>query len=157
MPYLIDGHNLIPVVPGLRLADPDDEAQLIGLLRTFCARTRSRAAVFFDRGLLGAGSLSGGGGVTVHFVRPPRTADEAIAAHLAALKGEARNWTVVSSDREILRAAKRAGARSVTSSAFARRLASPASSPPEGKPDSPSNKEEVAYWEKRFRERRKHR
>jgi predicted RNA-binding protein with PIN domain len=155
MPYLIDGHNLIPVVPGLRLTDPDDEAKLIGLLRDFCTRTRSRATVFFDRGLLGPGSLSGGAGVSVRFVRPPRTADEAIIAQLANLKGEARNWTVVSSDGEIQRAARRAGARSLSSRAFASTLASLASRPLESKPEAPSNKEEVAYWERRFRERRK--
>ena len=31
MPYLIDGHNLIPKM-GLKLADLDDEMQLIELL-----------------------------------------------------------------------------------------------------------------------------
>jgi predicted RNA-binding protein with PIN domain len=155
MPYLIDGHNLIPAVPGLHLDDPEDEAQLAGLLRAFCARTRSRATVFFDRGLLGAGSPSGGARVTVRFVRPPRTADEAIVAYLARLKGEARNWTVVSSDGEVQRAARRAGARPLTSRAFARLLLSPPLGPTEGKPEGPSNKEEVAYWERRFRERRK--
>lgn len=33
MNYLIDGHNLIARTPGLSLADPDDEAKLVQLLR----------------------------------------------------------------------------------------------------------------------------
>ena len=33
MHYLIDGHNLIARVPGLSLADPDDEVKLLQLLK----------------------------------------------------------------------------------------------------------------------------
>ena len=35
MPYLIDGHNLIPKL-GLRLESLDDEMELIAILQEFC-------------------------------------------------------------------------------------------------------------------------
>lgn len=153
MPYLIDGHNLIPCIPGLRLSDPEDEAKLIGLLRAFSLRERTRVTVYFDRGQLGAGSVPGGASVTVRFIRPPRTADDAIAAHLVALGGEARNWTVVSSDREVQRSARSAGARRLGSVVFARRLTQePGRVDPE-KPEAPGDTEDVRYWERRFRDR----
>ena len=49
MPYLIDGHNLIPRIPGLSLKDLDDETALIQILQRFAARQGSRVDVFFDR------------------------------------------------------------------------------------------------------------
>jgi predicted RNA-binding protein with PIN domain len=155
MPYLIDGHNLIPSVPGLRLSDPDDEVALVCLLQAFCIRERTRVTVYFDRGLLGPVPAQDLGGVTVRFVRSPRTADEAIAAHLNSLKGEARNWSVVSSDGEVRRSARRAGARALTSPAFARRLLPARRPPPEEKPEAPPDEEEVAEWERRFRQHRR--
>ena len=30
--YVVDGHNLVPKVPGMSLSDPDDETKLISLL-----------------------------------------------------------------------------------------------------------------------------
>ena len=42
MPYLIDGHNLIPKVAGLSLKAVDDEMQLIELLQEFCRIGASR-------------------------------------------------------------------------------------------------------------------
>ena len=36
MPYLIDGHNLIPKVRGLSLQSMDDEMELVELLQEFC-------------------------------------------------------------------------------------------------------------------------
>ena len=35
MPYLIDGHNLIPKL-GLRLDSVDDEMELVAILQEFC-------------------------------------------------------------------------------------------------------------------------
>ena len=35
MSYLIDGHNLIPKIPGLTLRQMDDENELIEILQRF--------------------------------------------------------------------------------------------------------------------------
>ncbi len=155
MPYLIDGHNLIAEVPGIRLGSVDDEAQLIGVLRAYCERTRSRATVYFDRGRPAAEAPASSGRVTARFVPSPRNADQAILRHLERLGGDARNWTVVSSDREIQTAAARAGARRVSSREFAGLLRQRLTSPTAEKPEGTVTKEDVAYWEKRFRRPRR--
>jgi len=45
---VIDGHNLIPKVPGIHLADPDDENKLIQMIGEYCRLSRTRADLFFD-------------------------------------------------------------------------------------------------------------
>ena len=151
MPYLVDGHNLIGQVPGIQLDDPDDEARLISLLRTFCARTGRGVTVYFDHRAPGSENPPSGGGLSVYFVTQPRTADQAIQTHLQRLRKEARNWTVISSDRAVQLAAQQSGARSLGSSTFARQLLG-RESPPETseKPDAPSSEEDIARWESLF-------
>ena len=51
MPILIDGHNLIGHLPGISLADVDDEDALVRLLIAFRARTGKAIAVVFDPGV----------------------------------------------------------------------------------------------------------
>ena len=67
MPYLIDGHNLIPKL-GLRLDSPDDEMELVAILQEFCRLERRQVEVYFD----GAPTPHAGtrklGTVTAHFV-----------------------------------------------------------------------------------------
>ncbi|MCG8348305.1 MAG: hypothetical protein MI924_11065, partial [Chloroflexales bacterium] len=54
MPVLVDGHNLIGQLPNLNLADHDDEAQLVMLLRHYTTRKRGRrVVVVFDHGVYG--------------------------------------------------------------------------------------------------------
>lgn len=122
MPYIIDGHNLIAALPDVSLADIDDEQQLLEKLDRFCASTRRKVLVFFDQGQIEAGLLQSGHFLRAVFVRPPRTADDAIRAELKKLGRNAVNWTVVSSDREVKHAAQEAGASTVDSQAFAEKL-----------------------------------
>jgi len=42
MPYLIDGHNLIPKIPGLRLDQLDDEQSLFALLDDYFKQIRKK-------------------------------------------------------------------------------------------------------------------
>lgn len=127
MPYIIDGHNLIPKIPGLSLRDPNDEMRLVEMLQRYCARRNVRVEVYFDRAAPGAGGKRRFGAVTAVFVRAGRTADQAIAARVRRLGKQARNWVVVSSDREVQQAARWAGARVVDSSTFAAELRAPSS------------------------------
>ncbi|HLO30861.1 MAG TPA: NYN domain-containing protein, partial [Anaerolineales bacterium] len=116
MPYLIDGHNLIPKL-GLRLDSIDDEMELIAILQEFCRlehTPRGHVEVFFD----GAPAAQAGtrklGAVTAHFVRLGTTADDAIRNRLKMLRKSARNWTVVSSDRQVQAEARAAFAEVVS-------------------------------------------
>jgi predicted RNA-binding protein with PIN domain len=121
MPYMIDGHNLIPKA-GLRLDSVDDELELIAALQEYSRASRKAIEVYFDGAPAGAAGTKRFGRVTAHFVRQASTADEAIRAHLKRLGGAAKNWTVVSSDRAVQMDAKAAGAGSQTSEMFAKGL-----------------------------------
>jgi predicted RNA-binding protein with PIN domain len=121
--YLVDGHNLIPHVPGLSLTDLDDEAALIELLAVYARVKRKRGiAVFFDKAApLRAGARSYGS-IRAHFVPASSSADEAIRRELSALGSKARNATVVSSDRTVQANARAARAGVISSEQFAAEL-----------------------------------
>ncbi|MFN3742150.1 MAG: NYN domain-containing protein [Anaerolineales bacterium] len=149
MPYLIDGHNLIPKL-GLSLRALDDEEQLIVRLQEFCRQERTRVEVYFDNAPPGQASTKRYGNVTAHFVRQGETADRAIAKRLASLGGEAKNWAVVSSDHEVQATARRFHAHVLSSEAFARRLRST----PGEKDEKPSSLDDVEMWLRLFGEKR---
>ncbi len=119
MSYIIDGHNLIPKIPGLSLAQVDDETRLIRLLMTFCQKKKSRAVVFFDKAAPGHQGGRAFGAVSAIFVSDRRKADDAIHDYLVAHRREARNFTVVSSDRQVQRDATSLHARVLSTEAFA--------------------------------------
>ena len=121
MPYLIDGHNLIPKL-GLRLDSMDDEAQLIPRLQEFCRMRRTQVELYFDGALPGQASTLKAGAVTAHFVRKGSSADAAIEFRLSRLGKAARNWIVVSSDRRVQGAAGAAHAGVLSSEDFAREM-----------------------------------
>ena len=154
MAYLIDGHNLIPNIPGLSLGDLDDETQLIQVLRDFCRREAKKAEVYFDNAPPGGGRTQRSGRVTAHFIRRGRTADQAIRGRLRALGRAAPNWTVVTSDREIAAAAREVRAGLLSSQDFARLLSDVSSidSPgPETDPDLSVLPDEVDEWLELFK------
>jgi predicted RNA-binding protein with PIN domain len=121
MPYLIDGHNLIPKL-GLQLASLDDEQALISRLQEFCRFRRTQAEVFFDGAPPGQAPIRKAGAVTAHFVRRGSSADAAIEIRLAQMGKTARNLTVVSSDGRVKRAARAAHAGILSSEEFAREM-----------------------------------
>jgi uncharacterized protein len=122
MNYLIDGHNLIPKLPGLDLRTIDDEIRLVELLQDYCRRSRNRAEVYFDNAPIGHSGARKYGLVTAHFIPQGRIADDAIRARLNMLGREARNWSVVSSDQRVQRDARAVHAQVVSSDEFARML-----------------------------------
>ena len=155
MPYLIDGHNLIPKVPGLSLRAIDDEMQLVLLLQEFCRRQRKKVEVYFDNGPPGQPRLRKYGTVAVRFTRAGTTADEAIARRLQRLGGAARNWTVVSSDLQVQSFARQARARVLSSEAFARLLSDALDEEPGEAEEGVEPKlsaEEIQRWLKIFGE-----
>ena len=155
MPYLIDGHNLIPRV-GLRLDSIDDEMELIGILQEFCRTEHRQVEVFFD----GAPAPQAGtrklGALTAHFVQLGNTADNAIRSRLKRLGRSARNWTVVSSDRQVQAEARAVLAEVISSDAFAALIKQVRSSAPKPGADRNLSQKEVEDWLKLFEERNHH-
>lgn len=121
MPYIVDGHNLIPKV-GLRLDAVDDEMALIEMLREFCRVKKAKVEIYFDGAPPGNANTRKFGYVTAHFVRRGRTADDAIRARLLKMGKRAKNWTVVSSDREVQASARSVQAKRISSSEFAHQV-----------------------------------
>jgi predicted RNA-binding protein with PIN domain len=149
MPYIIDGHNLIPKIPGLTLTAIDDEMQLVDLLLEFCRRRRKRIDVFFDKAPVGVPRSRNFGAVVARFVREGQTADHAIQKHLDRLGKQARNWTVVSSDKAVQSAARAAHAHYISAEVFAAEmLQALENNPPDPGASSDANlsPEEVDSW-----------
>lgn len=154
MPYLIDGHNLIGKLPTIALSDPDDEAALAQVLQAHLGRSRHRATVYFDRAAPGGTREIKLGLLTLHFVRRPATADDAIIARLRRLGGDAHNWTVVSSDRQVQAAAHAAGARVLDSEAFVAQMQTDRDSDQSTEKPEDMSDDELAYWEDVFNRRK---
>lgn len=151
MPYLVDGHNLIPKVSGLSLQAVDDEQQLIELLLEFCRRCRKKTEVFFDNSPSGQPRSQNLelGLVIARFVRQGQSADDAIRARLARLGKNARNWTVVSSDLAVQASARAAHAHYVSSESFAQKIEEDRiAAPPnlEKQPDASLTSQEIDDW-----------
>jgi predicted RNA-binding protein with PIN domain len=149
MPYLIDGHNLIPKL-GLRLDSIDDEMELIAILQEFHKRDRKPIDVYFD----GAPAHHAGtrklGTITAHFVRLGTTADNAIRLRLKSLGKSARNWTVISSDRRVQIEAKDVHAEVISSDTFAVMLKEARASAPKGSQDRKLSEDEINEWMRLF-------
>jgi len=151
MPYLIDGHNLIPKL-GLRLDSMDDEMELVTILQEFCRLERKKVEVYFD----GAPAPHAGtrklGTVTAHFIPQGRTADDAIRRRLKKMGKSARNWSVVSSDRQVQAETRAVRAEIISSDDFAKRLKQARDSAPKPTSDRQLSEQEVNDWLRLFKE-----
>lgn len=155
MPYLVDGHNLIPK-SGIRLEAVDDELELIAALQDFARRERVDIEVYFDGAPPGVAGSRRSGRISAHFVRLGSSADAAIKARLEQLGASARNWIVVSSDHQVQDAARRAHARSLRSEEFARQVREAAADAADDaaedvRTERRLSRQEVEEWLKIFR------
>ena len=151
MPHIIDGHNLIGKLSTIDLADPDDEIQLIRALVHYLIEVGKRGTVFFDHRAPASEREQKYGRLTARFSTHPRSADDDILQFLRSNAPEAPNYTVVTSDAELQKAANRIGARIMPSEEFAGLLTDrylddliP------GKPEETVSPEEIEYWEELF-------
>jgi predicted RNA-binding protein with PIN domain len=149
MPYLVDGHNLIPKL-GLRLESADDEMELVAVLQEFARLERREVEVYFDGAPAGHAGTRKLGALKAHFVRLGQSADSAMRARLQKMGRSARNWTVVSSDHEIRAAAHAAQAGSLTSEEFVKLLRQVMQVAPKPAEDKILSKNEVDDWMKLF-------
>src|SRR5690349_3561197 len=149
MPLLVDGHNLIGQLPGIDLADADDEAQLVMLLRRYATRKRGRqVVVVFDHGVYGHPQQLDGYGVTCYFAKSPQDADEQIIKRLKRISRPGE-WTLVTSDQHVAGVARDLRVRVISSQDFAAQLGAaraPAAAPLAEKHDVTLSEAEIAEW-----------
>ena len=122
MPHLIDGHNLIASLPSIRMDDPDKEARLVNLLKSWAAVSQKKCTVIFDRGLPGGASRMGTSAVKVIFAADQRSDADALIMRRISRARDRRGLTIVSSDREIRSCANRFGVKVMMSAEFASQL-----------------------------------
>ncbi len=157
MTLVIDGHNLIPKVPGLHLTDLDDESQLIQMIQEYCRLRRTNAELFFDGALPGMPGIKTGGLVHVHSVKKGITADQAIIEFLSNKGKAARNYTLVSSDRSVQAEARSLGCPILSSDQFSAEIVNTLAkvSEEKKKQDKPLSQEEVEDWLNMFNSSKK--
>lgn len=123
MHYLIDGHNLIAKMPDISLADPNDEVKLVLRLKSWSAGSRRRRiTVVFDSGLPGGQSRAlSSGSVKVLFASTGSSADAILIRRIRNVQNPAE-YTLVTSDREVIKAAQTRNMPRISAESFAAQI-----------------------------------
>lgn len=144
MRWLIDGYNVIRRDPDLRSAEAGGleagRRAFLARLAVVARRSPDHFTVIFD-GAPGHGPAGGGGQLEVLFSRPPDKADD-VLIRLARQAGAGA--AVVSSDRVVRDAARRAGCAALGTDAFLGALASDADDDEGGDPDAEDDDDAAA-------------
>ena len=153
MPILIDGHNLIGRLPGLSLADPDDEEKLVRLLQPLQARKKSSLVVVFDPGITFLPAQKRRQGrIQVVYAPAGSSADEVIAKRVAASRNPSE-WLVVTNDQALASRVQRFGARVQSADDLVADLEATPGGEADWKDREPSS-DEVEFWLSQFQRRR---
>jgi predicted RNA-binding protein with PIN domain len=149
MHYIIDGHNLIGKMPDISLKDPNDEVKLTMRIKSWVAESKKReVTLFFDGGIQGMTmNRMSSRNLKVIFAPAGKTADSLIISHLRKLKNP-REYTLVTSDREIIGHGKTLRIRSLLSEEFIDRMGfvfkEQSEKAPKAKQETPSEKPDVS-------------
>ena len=119
MEYYIDGHNLIPKLPGISLSEDGDEEKLLERIQEFARLSRRKCTVFFDKAPDNQTKNAHFGTVQVVYVTHHYKADEEIIARVNKAGARVKEITVVSSDQHVQWQSRQAGAAVIPSEKFA--------------------------------------
>lgn len=119
MEYYIDGHNLIPKLPGISLSEDGDEEKLLERIQEFARLSRRKCTVFFDKAPENRTKNAHYGTVQVVYVTHHYKADEEIIARVNKAGARVKEITVVSSDQHVQWQSHQAGASVMPSEKFA--------------------------------------
>ncbi len=153
MPYLVDGNNLIGLTAGLSLRDARSRQLLVQRLCAYQRRKGGKYTVYFD-GEPETGPLRQDldlKDVSVRFSGRGVSADDLIQRALSRA-AHPREYTVVSSDRELAQACKHLGARHISCADFNREIRKLEVKPRE-RWESPPTAAEVEEWLRIFRQK----
>ena len=129
MAYIIDGHNLIGILPDISLSQPDDEARLIARLLSYRAQGAGDMIVFFDGNPLSTAaepgkhpaSMPSWPGMAVHYAQAGKSADDAIVDFLRAAP-QPGQYAVVTNDQDLITRVRSLGASVLPASEFSRQM-----------------------------------
>jgi len=154
MRWLIDGYNVIRRDPDLRAREAESleagRRALVGLIARAERARQDEFTVVFDGARLSGGAPPTGR-VRVVFSRPPSTADDEVMRLARQLRNGA---VVVSSDRKVQDAARRAGSAVLTAEQFLHALDVPETSSGAVALDSKDDSDSQPAPEKRGNPRR---
>jgi len=142
--YLIDGYNLLHSFAKAKSGE-DARQGLITLIHDWCERGGYRARIVFDP-TGGMKRNDARGAIEIRNVPQGTTADEEILAALGA-SADRTQYTVVSNDLAIVKAAEKRGFTVVPCEEFARMILTRAEGPEKADAAPPG---EVDYWMKEF-------
>ena len=142
--FLIDGYNLLHALARGRVSESARE-QLLSKIVEYCTRENYRAWIIFDA-TGGMKRREQRGPVDVQNVPQGKTADEVILGALAA-SGDPMQYTVVSNDLRLIKAAEKDGVKVLPCEEFGLRILSRPEAPEKGGLPSPG---EVDYWMREF-------
>lgn len=145
---IIDGHNLVPKIPGFSLSDPDDEVKLTALLQEYGRLTRSQIELFFDNAPPGKAGKRGSGLLHLHYVKQGVSADDAIIAYMRNCCQKSADVLLVTSDRRIQAEAKAIRISFINSEVFSNEIKMALSSPQaiNKEKDKMPSPDEVEEW-----------
>lgn len=129
MAYIIDGHNLIGIMPDISLSQPDDEARLVTRLLSDRAHGAGEMIVFFDGNPLSVAldpqrrqsSVPSWPGMQVHYAPPGKSADDAIVDFLRASR-QPGQYAVVTNDQGLTARVRSLGASTLSANEFSRQM-----------------------------------
>ena len=142
--FLIDGYNLVHCLARGRASEAARE-QVLSKIVEYCSRENYRGWIIFDA-TGGMKRREQRGPVEVYNVPQGKTADEVILQTLATCDDQMQ-YTVVSNDLKIIKAAEKDGYKVLSCEDFGRRILSRPDEPEKGGPPSPG---EVDYWLREF-------
>lgn len=122
MKMIVDGHNLIPKIPGMSLKQIDDEYRLVEILQEYARVARRKIEVFFDNAPAGKSGTRMAGTVRVNYVPSITTADEAIILRVRKAGKLSGELTVVSSDQHVQTQCRLQGAKTMSSESFTKNM-----------------------------------
>jgi hypothetical protein len=142
--FLIDGYNLLHSFARAKTGEETRKA-LLALIQAWCERGRYRARVVFDpTGGMKRNEVRGA--IEIRNVPQGRTADEEILAALGSTQDRTQ-YTVVTNDAAIVKAAGKLGFPVVPCEVFAKMILARTDGPEKADTASPG---EVDYWMKEF-------
>ncbi|HLF92423.1 MAG TPA: NYN domain-containing protein [Planctomycetota bacterium] len=142
--FLIDGYNLLHAMARGRATSEARQA-LVSLIESYCRAGGYRARIVFDA-TGGMKRREERGPLEVRSVPQGRTADEEILDALAATS-DRTEYTVVSNDLALVKAAEKRGLKVLACEDFARLITARPEAPEKGD-SAPAG--EVDYWMKEF-------